>query len=430
MTAHTWLFLLAPALALSGEPAATVIRDATVIDPGSGLHAPHWSVLMSMGTIQALGVIAEPPGAVVISGTGRFLIPGLWDMHVHLWNQRNLPELYIAFGVTGVRDMGSSFDRTTALRRDIEDGKTVGPHILTSGPGLDGRSGDELRLPILTVSTPDQARRAVDEVHDMGADFVKVFTSLDLEAYIALLERARQLRIPVVGHLPTKVRVEDAIELKQASIEHLFGLERVREARLRKAFAAAAGNGVRFTPTLAMHKRTLLQGAEAMAADPRISLIPPELRKDWGDPVKEWTKAKADFKETAPRTFVHYQETTRWLKESGVAILAGSDTGDPFTIPGATLLDELALLVEAGLTPMEALRAATSEAAKFNRLEGMFGSIGLGMVADVVLLEGDPVADIGNVRRLANVCWRGRCFDGKGIEELKRSYAVHSPMHP
>jgi imidazolonepropionase-like amidohydrolase len=397
----------------------TVIRNVTLIDPGASLIGPHWSVAIAEGKIRAIGVIAEPPGAKIVDGTGRFLIPGLWDMHVHLWNAKNLPELYLAFGVTGVRDMGSSFESTTTLRRSIEDGSAVGPHILTSGPGLDGKAGDEPRLPILVVSTPDEARKAVDQINDMGADFVKIFTGIELEPYMALLERARQLRLPVAGHLPTKVRIEDAIELKQASIEHFFGLERVSEARLRKAFTAAAQQGVRFTPTLSMHKRTLLQGLDAMTSDPRVQLIPEELRKDWGDPKKDFAGASADFKERAPRTYVRYQEMTRWLKQSGVLILAGSDTGDPFTIPGGSLLDELTLLVEAGLTPMEALRGATSEAASFMKLEQMFGSVQLGQSADLVLLDGDPLTDIGNVRRIAGVMWRGHYYDKGGIEKLK-----------
>ena len=390
------------------SPPATVIRDVTVIDPASSLVAPHWSVLMVGGKIQALGVIAEPAGITAIDATGRFLIPGLWDMHVHLWNAENLPAMYLAYGVTGVRDMGSSFERTVALRRAIEDGKVVGPHILTSGPGIDGRKSDDARLPILTVATPEQARLAVDEVNDMGADFLKVFSGIELEPYMAMLERARQLRLPVAGHLPAKVRLEDAVELKQASVEHFFGMEKTSEKRLRKAFVEAAGNGVRFTPTLTMHKRTLLLGIDP--SDPRLRLIPAELRKDWEVPTQP--------REKASQAWAHYLEMVRWLKASGVGILAGSDTGDPWTVPGGSLQDELVLLVEAGLSPLEALRAATSEAAKFNRLEGMFGGIGVGMVADVVLLDGDPLGDIRNVRRVVGVCWRGRCWDG--VDELKR----------
>ena len=405
--------------AAESPPPVTIIRNVTVIDPGTSLIAPHWSVVTAAGKIQAIGVIVEPPHAKIVDGTGRFLIPGLWDMHVHLWNAKNLPELYLAFGVTGVRDMGSSFERTIELRRSIEKGTIAGPHILTPGPGLEGKAGEDPRLPILVVSTPDEARKAVDEVNDMGADFVKIFTRIELEPYMALLERARQLRVPVAGHLPTKVRIEDAIELKQASIEHFFGLERLTEARLRKAFVEAARQGVRVTPTLGMHKRTLLQGVDEMTSDPRVQLIPEDLRKDWGDPKKDYAATKADFKEKAPKAYSHYQELTRWLKQSGVLILAGSDTGDPYTIPGGSLLDELTLLVDAGLTPMEALRGATSEAAHYMKLEPMFGSVQFGDSADLVLLDGDPTVDIANVRRIAGVMWRGHYYDKAGIEKLK-----------
>jgi imidazolonepropionase-like amidohydrolase len=423
-------FVLATAFGLAAQvvPATprkvvTIIRNVTVIDPGTNLIAHHWSVAISDGRIQAIGAVAEPPDATIIDGSNRFLIPGLWDMHVHLWNENNLPQLYLAFGVTGVRDMGSKFEKTSQLRKAIESNAAIGPHILTSGPGLNGKPGDEPRLPILTVTTPEQGRHAVDEVHDMGADFVKVFDQLELEPYVALLERARQLRMPVAGHLPWKVKIEEAIEAKQASIEHLYGLERISEARLRKAFVEATRMGTRFAPTLSMHRRTLLVNAEGMKADARVGLIPEAMRKDWGDPVKDFAAASAEFHEKAPRTYVHYQEITRWLKQSGVTILAGSDTGDPFTIPGGSLQDELALLVEAGLTPMEALRGATSEAVKFLEVEQLFGGIRTGMSADMVLLEGDPLADIANVRRIAGVWWRGRYYDWAGIEKLKAGQA-------
>src|SRR5450432_3533493 len=217
-------FLVGCVTAFAASEATTVIRNATVIDPGSNLVAAHWSVLLSGGKVQAVGVIAEPLNATVIDGTGRFLIPGLWDMHVHLWNPRNLTELYLAFGVTGVRDMGSAFPQTAALRRSIEEGGVAGPHILTSGPGIEGAKSDDPRLPILLALTPEQARKAVDEVHAMGTDFVKVFTRIEPEPYKAMMERARELNMTVSGHLPSKVQLADAIEQKQASIEHFFGL--------------------------------------------------------------------------------------------------------------------------------------------------------------------------------------------------------------
>lgn len=416
-------FVLAFAsLGFSAEAAApdvTIIKNVTVIDPRTDLFAPHWSVAISGGGIQAMGVLAEPLHAKIIDGTNRFLIPGLWDMHVHLWNEDNLPQLYLAFGVTGVRDMGSTFEKTSKLRKAIEEHGLPGPHILTSGPGIDGRRSDDPRLPILSVATPEQARQAVDDVHDMGADFVKVFSHIELEPYMALLERARQLRMPIAGHLPTAVKLEDAIQLKQSSIEHLFGLEKIREPRLRQTFREAAVQGIRFTPTLSMHRRTLLIGADAMKDDPRVALIPEALRKTWGDPVRDLAGRPADFRKQAAASYAHYQQITKWLEQSGVVILAGTDTGDPYTIPGASLADELELLVEAGLTPLEALRGATSEAVRFLDVEHLFGGIAPGMSADVVLLDGDPLKDIANVRRIAGVWWRGQYYDAAGIEKLK-----------
>lgn len=393
------------ALGAAGTDAATVIRNVTVIDPASASEDAHWSVLLSKGVITALGVIAEPEGVAVVEGQGKFLIPGLWDMHVHLWNEKNQPELYLQFGVTGVRDMGSDFTRTAALRRDIEEHGLPGPHIVTSGAGIDGRRSDDPRLPVIVASTPDEARQAADQMADSGADFIKIFSRLALEPYLALMERARQVRRVVTGHLPDAVRLEDAIELKQASIEHFFGMERMRESRLRAAFQAGARQGTRFTPTLTMHRRTLLQ----IEKDPRWEqLVDAGVRSSWTDPEEDWRKASADFHEKAPRTWRHYQEMARWLKESGAVVLAGSDTGDPFTIPGATLHDELNELVVAGLSRLEVLRGATSEAARMAGLEGRCGRLERGSWADLVLLEANPLDDIGNTRRIAAVWWRGR----------------------
>jgi imidazolonepropionase-like amidohydrolase len=418
-----WLWIVSGVMLVSAQP--MLIRDVTIVDPAGDRVTPHVSVLITRaGRIADVGAKLKPGRETrVVDGTGRFLIPGLWDMHVHLWSPKNnQPQLYLAFGVTGVRDMGSSFERTDLLRRSIESGSVHGPHIVTSGPGVDGKASDEPRLPILVVSNDAEARHAADEIKQMGADFVKVFTRIEADPYRVLLARARELHLPVVGHLPTKVRIEDAITLGQASIEHFFGMERLPEQRMRAAFASAAKQGTRFTPTLSMHKRSLLQDLDEMTGDPRISLVPEELRKDWGDPKKDFAKAPAELKAKAPGAFRHDLELTRWLKESGVTILAGTDTGDPFTIPGGSLHDELALLVAAGLTPMEALRSATSEPARFLGLSQNYGAVRQGLSADLVLLDGDPSVDIANVRKISGVWWRGQYFDEAAIAGLKSGH--------
>ena len=385
----------------------TLIQSVTAIDPGASAALAPVDVLIANGRIQAIGVIAQPENTVVFDGRGRFLIPGLWDMHVHLWNPENQPELYVAFGVTGVRDMGSDFTRTRQLRKSIESGERLGPHIVTSGAGVDGRASSDVRLPVIVAGSPEDGRRAADQIFDSGADFIKVFSSLGLETYLSLAERTRQLRIPFAGHLPEAVRIEAAIELRQSSIEHFFGLERAGELRLRKAFRLAVENGTRFTPTLTMHRRELVGVSRELNC-----LVLPAVKKDWGDPPSSPTP-------NDPVRYAHLEEMVRWLRDSSTSILAGTDTGDPFTVPGATLHQELKLLAAAGLSPTEVLRTATSEPVRFLGLQGSTGAIRRGLFGDLVLLDADPRERVENLGRIVGVWLKGRAIDSAQLRALR-----------
>jgi imidazolonepropionase-like amidohydrolase len=391
--------------------AASLIQSVTTIDPEAGIVLPNVDVLIAGERIQAAGVVAQPEGVTeVVDGRGRFLIPGLWDMHVHLWNPDNQPALYIAFGVTGVRDMGSHLGRTLELRKSIESGKSAGPHILTSGPGVDGLASSDPRLPVIVAGSPEDGRRAATGIFDSGADFIKVFSSIPLEAYLSLSERTRQLRIPFAGHLPRSVPLETAIELRQASIEHFFGFERSGEIRLHKAFRAAAVAGTRFTPTLTMHQREL--GLSPLSPA-HSCLVAPQVRKGW--------KALADAPDDkAAPAYAHLEEIVRWLRDSNAAILAGTGTGDPFTVPGASLHGELRLLQAAGLTPLQVLQSATTEPVRFFNMAGVTGSVRPGTFADLVLLEADPLVDVKNLLRIGAVWWKGRYFSAATLESLKQ----------
>ncbi len=432
------------------------IRGVTIIDVVDGRAIQDSALLLRDGKIAYAGPVAGlriPAGAKVVEGAGKFAIPGLWDMHVHLWESHNMLPLYIAHGVTGVQDMGSNFERTKAWRKAIEEGKAVGPRIITSGPAVDGRASGEPKLPVLVAGTAIEARKAFDKLYDLDVDFVKVLSSVPRDAYFALAEQTRHWNLPLKGHVPDSVTVWDAVEVRQRSVEHLFGvsyacsselyeleperqqalaskdrpaLRRIAqraeksfsEERCAELFRRAARVGTAFTPSLTLWRRMLHLDVEALVSDARLSAVPAAVKKDWPDPRKEIAGRTPEQEAAQRQNLEKLHRIVLLLRESGALLLAGTDTGDEYTIPGAALHDELIALVRAGLRPLEALRAATVSPARFLGLEATMGTLAPGMAADVVLLDADPLEDIKAVRRVGGVFVRGRYYSREELDRL------------
>ncbi len=346
-----------------------------MVDVASASIRPHQNVAIVGDRIQSVSSRSVP--GTIVNGRGKFLIPGLWDMHVHLWDKTNPLPRYVANGITGVQDMGSDFARTVQWRDAIEKGRAFGPHIITSGPPVDGVPSPDEKLPVLEVKTPDDARKAFDKLWDMDVDLVKVLSGLSRDAYFALAEQSRHWEIRMAGHVPTSITAWEAIEARQSSLEHLMGVTKAvsSDDEAVRFFEKCADYGVRITPTLTMWKRT------SQDTD-RIYRL-----------VKVSTQTK-------------------------VEVLAGTDTGDPGTFPGLTLHDELAELVAAGLSPHQALRAATIAPAKLLGWES--GTIEKGMLADLVLLNANPLDDIRNTRKISAVFLRGRYLSRLKLDALQK----------
>ncbi|MEO8028008.1 MAG: amidohydrolase family protein [Bryobacteraceae bacterium] len=433
------------------------IRNVTIVDVVDGKSIPDSALLLRDHKIAYAGPSAGlvvPPGTKIVDGAGKFAIPGLWDMHVHLWETENLLPLYVAYGVTGVQDMGSNFDRVKAWRKAIEDGKAIGPRIITPGPAVDGRPSPEPKLPVLVATTAIEARKAFDKLYDLDVDFTKVLSGLPRDAYFALAEQTRHWNLPLRGHVPTSITVWEAVEARQRTIEHLFGvpyacsselpdLEPERQqallaqdrAALRKIneraensfsedrcaalFRESAKLGTAYTPSLTLWRRMLNLDLDVMMKDPRLAAMPAPIRKAWPDPRKD-VAGRTPQVETLQRQYL--QKLARivlLLREGGVMTLAGTDTGDAYTVPGATLQDELVELVQAGLKPVDALRAATLTPAQFLGLTDSMGKIAPGMAADLVLLDADPLEDIRAVRKIDAVFTRGRYFTRDDLDRLR-----------
>lgn len=421
----------------------TLIRDVTVIDGGQ--VRAHMGVLIRGGRIAAVGSGLPAGGAAVVDGSGKFLVPGLIDAHVHLWHEEDLA-LYVKAGVTTVRDMGSDFERVKQWRAAILAGRREGPRIETSGPpvtGPDTKSTPE--MPVVAVTTAPDGRRAAEELLDRRVDFIKVLSDVPRDAYFALAERARLFRFPFAGHVPDGITVWEAIDARQRSMEHLFGIAvacSAREAGLRQARALAVEKqdgaklvevaaavldsysderaGVLFdrmrtygsvqVPTLVMLKRMMYIDPEKLVADERLERIPQKIRKSWDDPREQYRRFPEPVRAMLRRQYDRSVRITGAMYRAGVPMAAGTDTGDPYTIPGATLGDELALLVEAGVRPADALRLATIDAARVTGVDRTSGSIERGKFADLVLLDANPLDDIRNVARVRAVWFNGRAI--------------------
>jgi imidazolonepropionase-like amidohydrolase len=454
--------LAAQAGAQTGS-APIAITNVAVIDVRTGAVSPGTTVVVTGNRISGLGragVVSLPAGARELDATGRFLIPGLWDMHVHATfpglDAAFLPAL-VANGVTGVREMFSTLAAVDSSRARIGRGEMAGPRIVASGNLVDGRP------PIwpgsVVVTTPDEGRRAVDSLAAGGADFIKVYSRLSREAYFAIAEAARSRGIPFAGHVPALVRVAEAAAAGQRSIEHLTGLlgacsAREEELIGRVAEAARSPKGwdsvgrvnrllgedylasfdsarceavgrdlarhrVWLVPTLAVLYSVAHLDDTALRADPRLRYVPAAFRAGW-DPSRDFRFRNRTARDwaVAKRTHARQLEIVALLRRAGVRFLAGTDLANPYVYPGFSLHDELARFVEIGFTPLEALQSATLHPAEFLGMTDSLGVIEPGRVADLVLLDGDPLEDVRNVGRIAAVVANGRLIDRAARDSL------------
>jgi len=394
--------------------AAIAITDVTVIDVASSSARPHMTVILDGEKIRAVGrAIPVPANARIVPAAGKFLIPGLWDMHVHLWYKENQLPTFLAFGVTGVQDMGSDFTRVSRWRAAIESGKAVGPRIVTSGPPVTEQASGDDKLPTIVARTPEEARKAFDQLWDMDVDFVKVLDGLSRDAYFALAEQARHWHIRLEGHVPRSITAWEAINARQRSLEHLFGVTKSvsTDEEAIALFEKCALSGVRISPTLVLWQRMAHTVDEQLKTDPRLKYVPESIRKTWPELKDE---SPNPYKQQIESIYRMVSLATR----TKVEILAGSDTGDPYTIPGATLHQELEQLVKAGLTPHQALAAATIAPARFFEWADSMGTIEKDKQADMVLLTANPLDDIRNTTKISAVFSRGRYYPRAALDRI------------
>ena len=430
---------------ISVEPLAIV--GVSTIDP---THSParqdDQTILIDGGRIAAIGPrasVAVPRGARRIDGTGQFVIPGLWDSHVHFMNAgvTALPVL-LAHGVTTVREMGGFLDSTRAWQKRMREGTLQGPRIITPGPILEsprylqgvrdrsarlqGRLAPRVLPYRVGIATSDDARRVIDSLVGLRVDFVKIRTVESPTAYFAIVKEAHRAGLRVAGHAPGVVPSHIAADSGQDDIEHALTLFTPADRALRAQSFATRKTW--YTPTLVVTRagtisgdsaNTLIFGARATEIDARRGYASPWLVGWWRMQVDERT---ADTSSTnaanARRIFQSSLEDVRAFHAAGVRILAGTDAGSVLVYPGPSLHEELALLVEAGLTPRDALWSATTGPSQFAGLDSSVGRLAVGQIADLVILDADPLVDISNTRRIHTVVQAGRLFDRAALDFL------------
>ena len=470
--------MLAAVPTQAATPSMTAITGVTVIDATGAPPLPHMTVVIEgerIAEIRASSAEDNLDGVFVIDGAGRYLIPGLWDAHVHTfvfpWQPDHQLPLFVANGVTGIRDMGGALPAGAvgelgagfptgaidAIRAAIASRERVGPRIV-AGVMVDGPT--PVWPVALAVRTAEEGRDVVASIVEAGADLAKVYTLLPREAYQAIAEAANARDFPFAGHVPIAVTAGEASDIGQRTIEHFSDsmlpyCSQAEDEILAELRAAAAGpdpvqtyataffgamprllvtidpgkveamatrfvtNQTWVTPKLIVGRNAALAGDPTLTADPRHAYMPSEVVASWspqggGRPAGRTAEDLAMTQQLV-ETGAAMTET---MQRAGVALMAGTDVGLPYLFPGFSLHDELALLVEAGLTPLEALQAATRNTAEGVGLGDDVGTIEVGKLADLVLLDADPLTAIANTTRIAAVVANGRLLERAELDGL------------
>lgn len=444
--------------AVVGAQAPVVITNASIVDVETGQVRDGQSIRVEGTRIREIapaGRMRVPSGARVVDGTGRFVIPGLWDMHVHATGfgiDRLFQPVLVANGVTGMREMWGQLVAADSMRAAIARGEAVGPRAVVAGHILDGAPA--IWPGSLGVNGADAARRAVDSLAKAGAAFIKVYSRLSEDEFRAAGEQAKRNRLHFAGHVPSQVTVDEAVSQGMRTIEHLQQFTTAcssRESELRQQYrdavaspkgwdsAAVVGRAqlnvqvqsfdaarcaalaqriakseTWLVPTFTVLRSVAYLDDSTLKQDPRLAYIPKFFSASW-DPRQDFRFRAVTAQGWADRKRIHARqlEIGRIMFRGGVKFLAGTDLSNPWIFPGFSLHDELANFVAIGMTPLQALQTATLNPARFYAAVDSMGTVGVNKVADLVVLDANPLADIRNVSRIHAVVANGRLIDAQ-----------------
>lgn len=445
-------------------PTGTAITNVTVIDAVNGVRE-NQTVIFDGDEITAIQSAAlEIAVGEVVDGGGKYLIPGLWDFHVHLtYDDRfteSMPALFLSYGITSVRDTGGLMRKVLPVVEAMRADDAIAPRVFFAGPLLDGNfvvyDGDGRPEIGVQNQTPDDARKMISTLKVQGVDFIKIYEMVSPAVFEAMVEAANDLDLPIDSHVPLSMRASTAGPLVD-SIEHLRNIEmdcasnspELHETRLERLKNREGFSGAELRASLHTLQRLpsirnydeerceqTLAALGSTTQVPTLRLIsmsydPPYQRDDWQDalsrlppeaaePWREFTAERAaNIPANTDTTFADWGLfLTGRAHAAGVPIGAGTDTPIAFAVPGYSLHSELEFLVRAGLSPLEALQAATVRPAEYFSLQNEMGSIDVGKRADLVLLDANPLDDISNTKSIAGVVTKGRWFSSDALVAL------------
>ncbi len=461
------LYALVPTLlmfatpAVAAEQADLIIRHATVVDVEHASTVANQSVVVRGDDIVAVGddkaIARQWVAARRIEAKGRYLIPGLWDMHVHFGGGPELIEenkallpLYIAHGITTIRDASGDLPgQVLEWRGQIRDGRLDGPQLFTSGAKIEGVK--PVWKGTIEVGSQADLDAAFVRLKKDQVDFVKITDStLTPPLFLAAVRGARTNGLRASGHIPMALTVQQAVDAGISSIEHLdyaykagvkdeaaiaadFAAKRIDRAEANRrldagfdrdtamaAYRGFAAKGVTYTPTLNGGRILDFLDQDDHAHDPYLAYIGPKLQATYAWRVERAAKATPAQIQARHREYHQVAAVLPMLQQAGVTIMAGTDAGflNSFNYPGIGLHEELSLFVTEGLTPAQALSAATRAGPAWFGTLDRYGGIAAGKAADLVLLDGNPLQDINATRAIDTVVLRGQVYDRKALDAL------------
>lgn len=442
------------------QSAELALTHVTVIDMTGARPKRDMTVVINGDRITAIGsgrTVHIPPGTQTIDASGKFLIPGLWDMHVHFTETARTFPLFIANGVTGVRNMGGELDSLLRWKAEVASGKVLGPRLVFCGPIVDGPE-PAAHGPTIVVATPLEARETVDMLKQRGADCVKVYDRLPREAYFAIIDEAQRVGIPVVGHVPLAITSAEASAAGQKSIEHLgsilesastleselFNEERSSapvkdpsefprriaargermldtydERRAKRIFEVFVRNKTYQVPTLEFKWAQTFIDDLTKQVDPQLQYVPASEQQWWSPEKNFFARYRTpEYIVYRKRLFQKELELVGALHRAGVQLMTGTDLSGAYVFAGFSVHHELELFVQAGLLPLEALQAATRNPAIFLGQIDSLGTVESGKIANLVLLDANPLEDIRNTRKIRAVVLNGKYLSYETLQKL------------
>ncbi len=430
-----------------------LLTNVTIVDVKTGTLKPNKQVAIVGDRISMImeGEVFASDSTKIIDGSGKYLIPGLWDMHLHYhWNYNFSSPLLIANGIIGIREMFGDIDTIKLIRQQSLNGSFLAPDIFSSGPIIDGFP--PLWEGSIGVQNVEEAIAEVDKQIQSGVDFIKIYDSLSKEVYMAIAKHCKENGVAFAGHIPHSVSIWESIEADQKSAEHLYG---ILEACTNKPgeFSQFSGNSnidtkiISFlvesfdktifdslaislaksntwiTPTLISYQNICNSNDSTLINSLKLEYVPKYLQQIWDS-----LKPKLEDLESFRREFQLEQSLLGELEKAGVKIIAGTDTPASYCIPGFSLHKELQIMVEGGMSPASTLKAATLNPAIFMEKEEELGSVENGKLASLVLLDKNPLEDIQNTQSISAVFLRGEYLDRNALGNLLEEARIRAKM--